>query len=98
MTLFKALATVVGTAIGFGIVGTGIGALMGTFTPGFFRHLMPLHDLENLNALSALELGIGLGIVNGLLWGLIVGVLVVAIVSGKEILMSRKDRRGGDQA
>ena len=95
MTLFKALATVVGTAIGFGIVGTGIGALMGTFTPGFFRHLMPLHDLENFNAL---ELGIGLGIVNGLLWGLIVGVLAVAIVSGKEILMSRKDRRGGDQA
>ena len=98
MTLFKALATVVGTAIGFGIVGTGIGALMGTFTPGFFRHLMPLHDLENFNALNALELGIGLGIVNGLLWGLIVGVLVAAIVSGREILMSRKDRRGGDQA
>ena len=98
MTLFKALATVVGTAIGFGIVGTAIGACMGAFAPGFFRHLMPLHDLEHYDALSALELGTGLGIVNGLLWGLIVGVLVVAIVSGKEILMSRKDRRGDDQA
>ena len=98
MTLFKALATVVGTAIGFGIIGTGIGACMGAFTPGFFRHLMPLHELENYNALSALELGIGLGIVNGLLWGLVVGVLVVAIVSGREVLMSRKDRKGDDQA
>ena len=98
MTLFRALATVVGTAIGFGFVGTGIGALMGTYTPGFFHHLMPLNDVENFNALNAFELGIGLGIVNGLLWGLIVGVLVVAIVSGREILMSRKDRKGDDQA
>ncbi|HUT11551.1 MAG TPA: hypothetical protein VMY42_13705 [Thermoguttaceae bacterium] len=95
MTLFKALATVVGTAIGFGIAGTGIGAFLGNFTPGFFRHLFPLRDLENFNPL---ELGIGLGLVNGLIWGLVIGVLVVGIVSWKETRMSRKDQRGGDQA
>ena len=96
MTLFKALATVVGTAIGFGIVGTGIGAFLGNFCPDFFRVVMP--PLRGLDNFDALGLGIGLGLVNGLVWGLIVGVLVVAIVSGREILMSRKDRRGGDQA
>ena len=94
MTLFKALATVVGTAIGFGIVGTGIGAFLGSFAPGFFRHLFPLRDLENF---EPLELGIGLGLVNGLAWGLATGVLVVGVVSWRETRISRKDRRGGDQ-
>ena len=96
MTLFKALATVVGTSIGFGIVGTGIGAFLGSFSPDFFRVVMPpLRDLDNFDPLG---LGIGLGLVNGLCWGLVIGVLVVAIVSWKETRMSRKDRTGGDQA
>ena len=94
MTLFKALATVVGTAIGFGIAGTGIGAFLGRFTPAFFR-LFPFRDLENLNPL---ELGIGLGLVNGLIWGLLIGVAVVGIVSWRETRMSRKDQTGDDQA
>ena len=94
MTLFKALATVVGTAIGFGIAGTGIGAFLGRFTPALFR-LFPLRDLENLDPS---ELGIGLGLVNGLIWGLVIGVLVVGIVSWRETRMSRKDQTGGDQA
>jgi len=94
MTLFKALATVVGTAFGFGIAGTGIGAFLGNFTPGFLR-LFLLRDLENF---KPLEIGIGLGLVNGLIWGLVIGVLVVGIVSWKETRMSRKDRGSGDQA
>lgn len=94
MTYFKALATVVGTAISFGIVGTGIGAFLGHFTPDFFR-LFVLRDMEDLDPL---ETGIGLGLVNGLIWGLVVGVLVVGIVSWKETRMPRKDQSGGDQA
>ena len=89
MNLFKALATVVGTSIGFGIVGMGIGAFLGSFTPGFFRHLFPLRDLENF---QPIELGVGLGLVNGLTWGLVIGVLIVAIISWKETRMSRKNR------
>ena len=94
MTLFRAFATVVGTAIGFGIAGTGIGAFLGRFTPAFFR-LSFFGGSENLNPL---ELGIGLGLVNGLIWGLVIGVLVVGIVSWKETRMSQEDQTGGDQA
>jgi hypothetical protein len=90
MTLVKALATVVGTSIGFGIAGTGIGAFLGNFTPGFFL-LFPLLDLENARPM---ELGIGL--VNGLIWGLVVGVLLVGILSWKETRMPRKDQRSVD--
>ncbi|MAG58348.1 MAG: hypothetical protein CMJ83_18835 [Planctomycetes bacterium] len=95
MTLFKALATVAGTAIGFGIAGTGIGALLGHFTPGFFRHQFALRDVENLDPL---EFGIGIGLVNGLTWGLVIGVLVVGVVSWRETRMSRKGRAVGDHA
>ncbi len=92
MTLFKALATVVGTSIGFGIAGTGIGAFLGNFTPAFFL-LFPIRDFENV---SPLELGIGLGLVNGLIWGLVTSVLLVGILSWKETRMSREDPRSGD--
>jgi hypothetical protein len=92
MTLFKALATVVGTSIGFGIAGTGNGAFLENFTPGFFL-LFPLLDLENARPM---DLGIGLGLVNGLIWGLVVGVLLVGILSWKETRMPRKDQRSVD--
>ena len=86
LTVVKAVATVVATSIGFGIAGAGIGAILGQFTPGFFR-LLPIPDVEYIDPL---ELGIGLGLFNGVTWGLVVGVLVVFIVAWKESRVSRK--------
>lgn len=88
MTLLKAIATVVCTAIGFGIAGIGIGASLGRFTPSFFRNLFPLRETENFDAV---EFGVGIGLVNGLTWGMVLGVLIVAIVSWRETRMARKD-------
>lgn len=90
MTLFKALATIVGTSIGFGIAGTGIGALLGKFAPSFFQ-LFVLREMENFNAL---EIGIGLGLVNGMIWGLVIGVVVVGILSWKEKRTARMNQDG----
>lgn len=88
LTLFKAIATVMATAIGFGITGAGIGAILGEFTPGFFL-LLPIPDVE---AIDPLELGMGLGLFNGVTWGLVIGVIVVIIISWKEARVSRKER------
>ena len=63
MTLFKAFATVIGTAICFGIVGTGNGAFLGLFTPSLFHSLFNSYNMEMINPL---EIGIGLGLINGL--------------------------------
>ncbi len=90
MNLTKALATVVGTAIGFGISGTFIGAFLGRVAPSFFRQLLPLRDPANFNPV---ELGIGLGLTNGLGWGLAIGILIVAIIAWKETRLARKDAR-----
>jgi hypothetical protein len=88
MNIMKALATVVGTALGFGAAGTGIGVFLGKVAPGFFRQMLPLRDPANFNPR---ELGIGLGLTNGLGWGLVVGVLLVAIISWKETRLVRKE-------
>ena len=88
MNVVKALATVVGTAVGFGVGGTAIGALLGHVAPGFFRQMLPLRDPANFNPV---ELGIGLGLTNGLGWGLAIGVLLVAIIAWKETRVARKE-------
>ncbi len=81
MNVVKALATVVGTSIGFGIAGLAIGAFLGKVAPGFYRQLFPVRDATNFDAV---ELGIGLGLTNGLIWGLVIGILIVAIIVWKE--------------
>ena len=91
MNVTKALATVVGTAIGFGAAGTAIGAILGKVAPSFFRQMLPLRDPANFNPL---ELGIGLGLTNGLGWGLVVGVLLVAIIAWKDTRLARKEDQG----
>lgn len=86
MQVTKALATVVGTALGFGAGGTAVGALLGRYAPGFFRQMLPLRDPSNF---EPVELGIGLGLTNGLGWGLAIGVLIVAILAWKETRLAR---------
>ena len=88
MNITKALATVVGTALGFGVAGTGIGVFLGKVAPGFFRQMLPLRDPASFNPQ---EVGIGLGLTNGLGWGLVVGVLLVAIIAWKESRLTRKE-------
>lgn len=91
MNIIKAISTVVATSLGFGIIGSAIGAFLGRFTPGFFTQLLPLRDIENFNPV---EFGVGMGLVNGLTWGLVIGVLIVGIISWKEARMRKQDKSG----
>ncbi|MFO0985277.1 MAG: hypothetical protein U1E76_26695, partial [Planctomycetota bacterium] len=90
MNVVKALATVVGTAVGFGVVGIGIGAFLGKVTPSFLREMLPMRDPA---AFDPLEMGIGLGLTNGLIWGLVVGILLVAILAWRETRLVRSQER-----
>ena len=87
MNVFKALATVVGSALGFGAAGTGIGYLLGTYAPNFFRQTFPIRDPESFNPL---EIGLATGLINGLIWGLVIGILTVGIFAWKESRTSYK--------
>ena len=90
MNVLKALATVIGTAIGFGIAGTGIGAFLGRFTPSLFSIL----PFRAPGPVDELELGIGLGLINGLIWGMVIGILIVAILSWKEVRLAQTGKDG----
>lgn len=85
MTLTKALAAVIGTALLFGLAGMGIGFLIGRQAPEYFRRFFARGD-ETFNAE---EFGFGAGLVTGLTWGIVVGVLLVAILAWKETRIAR---------
>jgi hypothetical protein len=92
MNVNRALATVAGTGIGFGIAGSLIGALLGRIAPGFYQQMLPLRDPVHFNPV---EVGIGLGLTNGLGWGLAIGVLLVAIIAWKDTRLARKEPQDG---
>jgi hypothetical protein len=81
MNVLKALATVIGTAIGFGAAGAAIGVFLGKAAPGFYRQTIALRDQASFDPV---ELGLGLGLTNGLIWGMVVGMVVVAVLAWKE--------------
>ena len=89
MNVFKALATVVGSALGFGVAGTGIGYFLGAYTPNFYRQTFPIRDAESFDPL---EIGIALGLINGLIWGLVIGILTVGIIAWKESRLALKSK------
>jgi hypothetical protein len=89
MNIFKALATIVGTALAFGAAGMGLGVALGKVAPGFYRQTIAVRDPASFNPV---ELGLGLGLTNGLIWGLVIGLVVVAILAWKE---TRRPRRSG---
>jgi hypothetical protein len=62
MNVSRALTTVVGTGIGFGVAGSLIGGLLGRIAPGFHRQMPPLRDPASFDPV---EVGIGLGLTNG---------------------------------
>jgi hypothetical protein len=87
MNALKALATVVATAVIFGLAGTGVGVFLGKAAPSFYRQTVVIRDPESFDPV---ELGIGLGLTNGLIWGLVIGTLIVAVLAWKETRRPRQ--------
>lgn len=88
MDLTKALATVIGTAIGFGLAGMGVGWFLGSTFSEFFRQLFASDEVD----FNATEFGAGIGLANGLVWGLLIGVALVWILAWKETRLARLER------
>jgi len=88
MTVLKAIFSVAGTAIGFGVGGGLIGAAIGAITPSYYIQLFNIKHGENVNPS---ELGFGLGVTQGLIWGLVIGLVIVIIIVWKETRLSNKE-------
>lgn len=88
MNVAKALATIAGAAVAFGVVGTGIGVFLGKMAPSFLRYAVRAGGDATL---EPMELGIGLGLTNGLTWGMVTGMVVVAILTWKEVRRAKHE-------
>lgn len=80
LTVSRAIRSILVTALSFGLIGMGLGALLGTLAPGAIR-LLPI---PNVDTYDPVELGLALGLFNGVTWGLVVSVIVVIVISWKE--------------
>ena len=77
MTAGKAVATVAATAVICGLGGLGVGLLIGTVFPEFYRATISAARQPGFNFAA---FGAGLGMIQGFGVGLVVGVFIVAIL------------------
>jgi hypothetical protein len=83
MTITRAIAIILATAIGLGTAGGAIGFGLGKYAPSYYRAVFVTGRDPDFDPLAV---GIGLGITQGMLGGLFVGsvvVLAVAIASAR---------------
>jgi hypothetical protein len=75
-TLFWSVATVFGSAILGGLLGSIVGAALGAFVPGYYRSVIPGSDRPGFDPLAV---GIGLGLTQGIMFGALVGLGLAAM-------------------
>lgn len=78
MTIFRGFAITLASGLVFALVGAGLGFLLGTYAPDYYRivfNIPPGFPLEPAQA------GLGLGLTQGLGGGLIIGLVIVVTVA-----------------
>ena len=93
MTIFKASATIAGSAIVSATVGTTVGFSLGQYFPGSYRSMFA-HGVDP--RFNPVEVGIGLGCVQGLIAGVIIGIVIVLAVTWYEIRIAEIQSRRRD--
>ena len=76
MTLWKAFAIIILSAISFSLAGGGLGYALACTVPSFYQAVF-----RGLVGIDPVPVGIGLGIAQGTIAGLIVGSVAVLAVS-----------------
>ena len=91
MTLAKAVTTVMGCGLGGTVAGGGLGFAIGRFAPDAYVAMFRLE--ERKVAISPTEIGLGLGLAQGLVLGVILGAVLVALVTWRDVQVSRQSPR-----
>lgn len=89
MGILRAFATIIASAIGFGLAGGLVGYLLGVVAPGYYRAVFRNGGEAYFDPPSV---GLGLGVTQGLTVGLIVGALVVLAVAWYRSRVTSPDR------
>mgnify|MGYP003338949454 CR=1 FL=1 len=78
MTVARGFAITIASGLAFGLVGAGIGLLLGTFTPDYYRTVFRIPSQASIDPAQA---GMGLGLTQGLAAGLTIGLVIVVTVA-----------------
>jgi len=90
MTIVKAFALIVASALICAFLGAGLGYAIGEFTPDVYR-VMFSHPAAP--EFSPVQLGIALGFCQGLVGGTFLGLVVIAILTWREVRLAQIQAR-----
>ena len=82
MSAQKALTIVFGAALVFALIGTLIGAALGTLCPDYYRTVFRSGDSPEFDPL---QVGIGLGITQGIAAGTVIGIVILGVLAWAEV-------------
>ena len=82
MTIRKAIATVLGCAIGGTALGSALGYAIGVLAPGAY---IAMFHLPPNGQVDPADVGLGLGAAQGLILGAVIGILLVGIIAWYDV-------------
>ncbi|WP_417738499.1 hypothetical protein [Rosistilla oblonga] len=94
MTVVRGFAITLTSGLVFGGVGAGLGYLLGTVAPDYYRTVFRLAPEV---AFNASQLGLGLGVTQGTATGLIVGLVIVVSVAWYRSQTASSLASGGEE-
>ena len=78
MTVIRGFAITIASGLIFGLLGAGIGYLLGSIAPDFYRTVFRSPPELRIDPVQA---GLGLGLTQGIGAGLLVGLVIVVVVA-----------------
>jgi hypothetical protein len=78
MTVLRGFLITIASGLGFAAAGAGLGFLLGTLAPDYYRTVFRIPPSVDISPAQA---GLGLGLTQGLVAGLVVGLVIVVVVA-----------------
>ncbi len=78
MKVARGFAITIASGLAFGLVGAGMGFMLGTFAPDYYRTVFRIPSQASIEPAQA---GLGLGLTQGLAAGLTIGLVIVVSVA-----------------
>ena len=78
MTVVRGFAITIASGLGFGLFGAGLGYLLGSIAPDYYRTVFRIPPEVVVDPVQA---GLGLGVTQGLVGGLVIGLVIVVAVA-----------------
>lgn len=94
MTVARGLLITLACGLGFGILGTAVGMLLGSLAPDYYRAVL---HIPPGTPVDPTQVGLGLGLTQGVGAGLVVGLVVVVAVAWYQTRLAAVEQSRSDE-